>query len=483
MKNILKIEKLSIGYEDKVILKGINLDIAEGEFLGIIGPNGTGKSTLIKAITDTIDIKEGKITIRGSDNREISKRERARLVAVVPQEFSVDFEFSVLDIVMMGRNPHMYGKRPEKDTELDIVQDAMMMTNTWQIRYRLFNELSGGEKQRVIIARAIAQQTGIILLDEPTSHLDIHKQLEVLELVRRLQAKKNLTIIAVLHDINMAARFSDRIIILNDGKILADGKPEEVIKEKYLSSVYQMEMIVRENKILSAREIVPLRVMKEKCRMQKIKVHAICGGGSGEQILERIYSLGAEVTCGVLNRGDSDWELCRMLGIKCIDVPPFSDISDKEKSENGIKIESADVILVSDVQFGHGNIKNLENLLDTEKTIYMKRGQSQNDFTGGLASSILNKLENKGNFRYIDSYDEFIDIFSEEKQECGRNAERVYAGLHREWQREDYSGSGTVIEGSLRREKSLLCSVCQRYGLQRIERGEISPGVHNKAVR
>ena len=306
MDKILKIEKLNIGYGDKIILKNIDLHVDEGEFLAIIGPNGTGKSTLLKAITDSVDIKKGNIFISGRDSSTISKKERARLIAVVPQEFNTDFEFSVFDIAAMGRNPHMYHRKISRQHELDIVQDAMMMTNTWKLRNRLFNELSGGEKQRVIIARAIAQQTRIILLDEPTSHLDIHQQLEVLELAKKLQAERNLTIVAVLHDINMASRFSDRIILLNEGEILAEGSPEEVISEKYLSQMYKMEMVVRENKLLSAREVVPIRVMKENSSLSQIRVHVVCGGGSGEKILERINSLGAQVTCGVLNRGDSD---------------------------------------------------------------------------------------------------------------------------------------------------------------------------------
>jgi iron complex transport system ATP-binding protein len=410
MKNILKIEKLSVEYGDKVILKDIDIAVNEGEFVGIIGPNGTGKSTLIKAITDLVDIKGGKITINGRDNSEISKRDRAKIIAVVPQEFSIEFEFNVFDIVMMGRNPHMYGRKDTKKNDLDIVQEAMMMTNTWQLKDRFFNEISGGEKQRVIIARAIAQQTKVILLDEPTSHLDIHHQLEILELVRMLKVKKNITIIAVLHDINMAARFSDRLILLNDREVMVDGTPEKVIDEKYLGKVYKMEMIIRQNKVLSVKEIVPLRVIKEKLNVKKTRIHVICGGGSGEQILERINSLGFEVTCGVLNRGDSDWEMCRMLGIKCAEAPPFSDINEKELLENRKFIQASDMILASDVPYGKENLKNLEILLDTDKKIYMKRSQSQFDFTNGLALGILKKIEKKDTFKYIENYDEFIEI-------------------------------------------------------------------------
>lgn len=410
MGNILKIEKLSISYGNKEILKDINITINEGEFVGIIGPNGTGKSTLIKAITDIIDISKGKITINGMDNRKISRRDRAKIIAVVPQEYSIDFNFNAFDIVMMGRNPHMYNKKGMENNNFEIVQEAMLMTNTWKLKDSIYNELSGGEKQRVIIARAIAQQTKVILLDEPTSHLDIHHQLEIMELIRMLNVKKNITIIAVLHDLNLAARFSHRLILLNDSKVMVDGTPEEVIDKKYLSKVYKMEMIIRENKVISAMEIVPLRVIKENLNVKSTKIHVICGGGSGEQIIERINSLGFEVTCGVLNQGDSDWDICRLIGIKCLEALPFSDINERETLENKKLMESSDMVLVTDVPFGKGNLKNLEILMATDKKIFMKTRSSQFDFAGGLALNILKELEKKDNFKYIENYDEFIEI-------------------------------------------------------------------------
>ena len=410
MGNILKIEKLSISYGNKEILKDINITINEGEFVGIIGPNGTGKSTLIKAITDIIDISKGKITINGMDNRKISRRDRAKIIAVVPQEYSIDFKFNAFDIVMMGRNPHMYNKKGMENNNFEIVQEAMLMTNTWKLKDSIYNELSGGEKQRVIIARAIAQQTKVILLDEPTSHLDIHHQLEIMELIRMLNVKKNITIIAVLHDLNLAARFSHRLILLNDSKVMVDGTPEEVIDKKYLSKVYKMEMIIRENKVISAMEIVPLRVIKENLNVKSTKIHVICGGGSGEQIIERINSLGFEVTCGVLNQGDSDWDICRLIGIKCVEALPFSDINERETLENKKLMESSDMVLVTDVPFGKGNLKNLEILMATDKKIFMKTRSSQFDFAGGLALNILKELEKKDNFKYIENYDEFIEI-------------------------------------------------------------------------
>ncbi|MFZ7119932.1 MAG: ABC transporter ATP-binding protein [Eubacteriaceae bacterium] len=407
-KTVLETKNITVSYGEKIILKRLNICIEEGEFVGIIGPNGTGKSTLIKAITDVIDINSGEIIVNNTNNKELSKRERAKLIAVVPQEFSIDFDFTAFDIVMMGRNPHSYEKKKTENNDFEIVKEAMILTNTWVFKDSYFNKLSGGERQRIIVARAIAQQSKIILLDEPTSHLDIHHQLEVMELIHMLKKKRNITVIAVLHDVNMAARFSDRLVLLNDGNVVAEGTPQEVIKEEYLSELYHMEMIVRDNKILGKKEIIPLRVIKNESIQKNLRIHVICGGGTGEEIIEKLNSLGFIVTAGVINEGDSDWELCKILNIKCVDALPFSGISEEESKDNLQFINNADCVLISNVPFGTGNLKNLQVLLNINKDIYMLKNRTEIDYCEGMAHNIIKKLEDKENFIYINNYDEFI---------------------------------------------------------------------------
>nr|WP_225877797.1 ABC transporter ATP-binding protein [Alkalibacter mobilis] len=406
----LSLKNITVAYGDKIILENLNVEINKGEFVSIIGPNGTGKSTLIKAITDLIDVKNGVICIDGRKNSNISRKERAKLIAVVPQEFNIDFDFNAFDIVMMGRNPHQYGKDKDPVKDYEVVNEAMLMTNTWQLKDRYFNELSGGERQRIIIARAIAQQSDIILLDEPTSHLDVHHQLEVLELVRMLNKNKKITVLAVLHDINMAARFSDRLILLNEKKVLADGPPDYVVDEKILGKVYAMEMLVRNNNLLSSKEVIPIRVIKEKKSMEGVKVHVIGGGGSGEQILERLNSLGVDLSSGVVNQGDSDWEICKMLKITTVEGKPFSEIDDKTHKENIELIKEADFILVTDVPFGSGNLKNLQALTHADCPIFMIKRDGPFDYTEGKAEKILESLKNTKQFEYLESYDEFVEL-------------------------------------------------------------------------
>lgn len=410
MQDLLKMDGIKVAYGNHVVLEDFSMHIKQGEFVGIIGPNGTGKSTLIKVITKILEAQDGVVFIGGRNNDSLTRRERAKLVSVVPQEFTIDFDFNSFDIVMMGRNPHQYGKEKNPVKDHEIVHEAMVMTNTWQFKDRMFNELSGGERQRIIIARAIAQQADLILLDEPTSHLDVHHQLEVLELVKRLNRERNTTIIAVLHDINMAARFSDRLILLSNKNVLADGPPHYVVDEKFLGKVYAMEMVVRNNNLLSTREVIPIRVIKEQLEDTHIQVHVVSGGGSGEQMLEKLRSMGFSLSCGVINQGDSDWEMCKMLNISMAEGKPFSEIDAESHEKNKGLIRQANFVLVTDVPFGTGNLKNLEALLDASCPIYMIRREGRFDYTEGKATALLKRIQEEKIFHWIDHYEDFIQM-------------------------------------------------------------------------
>ncbi|MCI8814616.1 MAG: ABC transporter ATP-binding protein, partial [Lachnospiraceae bacterium] len=201
---ILEFHHVAAGYGEREILKDVTMSVRQGEFAGLIGSNGTGKSTLIKCISGLLPLKRGNISICGKENSSLKSRERARMVAVVPQSYHVEYDFTVEDIIMMGRNPYLGFRKKEGQEDYDIVEEAMQATNTEIFRRRYYNELSGGERQRVILARAIAQKPRIILLDEPTSALDVHHQIEVMELITKLNQEEHMTVLAVLHDINMA---------------------------------------------------------------------------------------------------------------------------------------------------------------------------------------------------------------------------------------------------------------------------------------
>ena len=416
-KEMIGFENVAAGYGLREVLKDITLSVEEGEFVGLIGSNGTGKSTLIKCISGLMPVKRGKITVCGRDNAALKAKERARLMAVVPQSYHVEYDFTVEDIVMMGRNPYMSLGQREGKEDYEIVEDAMRATNTLVFRERYYNELSGGERQRVILARAIAQKTKVILLDEPTSALDIHHQIEVMELITKLNQEEHMTILAVLHDINMASRFCQRIVMLKDGTVYADGMPREVITRRNMESLYQMKLMVRQNPLFCKPEIVPIRVMEEEKASVRRHIHMICGANGAGKLLEELDARGYYVTAGVLNRGSTDYDMCKELSIPCVETEPFTPVTEEKQRENLKLMEDADVILVADVPFGEDNLKNLYGLEKVPGKICFHKNALSNDFTGGGLVKQLEHLAETKEISYFGDHDEFLKTLREDKTE------------------------------------------------------------------
>ncbi len=241
---MLEMQNITLGYGKKVVLDHISLSVKCGEMLGIIGPNGTGKSTLIKGICRLLTPKSGHVTIDGHDVATITRTELARLVAVVPQNPNLPDTYTAFEIVLMGRTPHLGRLRFEGMKDFDIAWKAMEMTSTQSLAERRIDEISGGEKQRLTIARALAQEPKLILLDEPTAHLDINYQIETLEFVRKLCREQDVAAVAVLHDLNLAAQYCNRLALLNGGKIHSEGPPEMVITAQNIKEVYGANVCV-----------------------------------------------------------------------------------------------------------------------------------------------------------------------------------------------------------------------------------------------
>ena len=236
----LKVDHVSWSVDGKPILRDVSLAVEPGSITGLIGPNGSGKSTLLRCIYRALKPDSGSITLDGDDLVRMDSRETARRVAVVLQEYPSDFQFTVGEIVSMGRNPHkgMF----DRDTPADrgIIRDSLARVGLAGFSHRNFNTLSGGEKQRVIIARTVAQQASFLVLDEPTNHLDIRYQLETMELVRGL----GLTTLAALHDMNIAADYCDLIHVMAEGRIVASGEPPEVLQSGIIEEVFQVGALV-----------------------------------------------------------------------------------------------------------------------------------------------------------------------------------------------------------------------------------------------
>lgn len=236
--NLIDIDKLNYTVQNKQILQDISLSIERGVFYGIVGPNGSGKTTFLRALSKVLSIENNSIFIEGNDLNRIAEKNLARQLACVPQNTHVESNFTALDVVLMGRAPYKRQFERENSFDLRVVKDAMTKTNSWHLKDVPIQCLSGGEKQRVIIARALAQGTEILLLDEPVSNLDIHHQVEILNLLKWLNASQNITIIAVLHDLNHVLSYTQKVFLLNNGELAVYGNTMDVLTKEQISRYF-----------------------------------------------------------------------------------------------------------------------------------------------------------------------------------------------------------------------------------------------------
>jgi iron complex transport system ATP-binding protein len=255
MASELVVEKVNFSYGRRPIIEDVSFKVKAGEMLGIIGPNGSGKTTLLKIITRLLVPDQGSILIDGIDIATWPPRTLARTMAVVPQETQISFEFSVRDIVEMGRSPYLRRFQAMSKQDREIVAAAMEATNVLSLAERSMTELSGGERQRVIVARALAQEPQVLLLDEPTASLDINHEVEIFQLLRRLTNREGLITIVVLHDLDLAAEYCDQLLLLAQGKVIVGGSPEEVLQDEILARVYGVDVVVYPNPLTGKPQV------------------------------------------------------------------------------------------------------------------------------------------------------------------------------------------------------------------------------------
>ncbi len=405
----IQMEKVSAGYRKTEILKDISFTIARGCFCGVIGPNGSGKTTLLRTITGLVKSDSGKVSLFGTDVNEIAAAKRSRLVGLVPQIMETAMPFTVTEIVMIGRTAAMprWG-RPAKKDQL-IAERSMVYTNVIDLRHKLFSELSGGEKQRVIVAMVLAQEPEIMLLDEATSHLDINHRLEVMQIVERLHSEHGKTIMMVSHDLNMAAEFCDRLLMLDSGELKSDGPAENVLNEKTLREVYHCAIRVTKDPANGTLSIMPSPRLAPEHSGLGINVHVIGGGGCGEEILRRLSICEYTITCGVLNEQDSDAEVAAALDIPTALEKPFSPITEEAIGKAGELVKDAQIVIVSSVPFGSGNLPNLElarQAVEEGKEVLIMAGIEDRDYTAGKqAVEVVKKLCSKGARTWTDITD------------------------------------------------------------------------------
>ncbi|KQC07850.1 MAG: hypothetical protein APR54_05485 [Candidatus Cloacimonas sp. SDB] len=246
---MINLEKVSAGYLHQEVIHAVDLKFEAGEFCAILGPNGAGKSTLLKAIPGYLSRSAGEISIMHKTLEQWKRKELAKKISLIPQDFQLQFDFTVTDLVLMGRFPYTNSLQNYSHKDKSKVNEVLKLLDLYKYKNKMFSQLSGGEKQRVSIARALVQETDVILMDESFSHLDINHQIEIMNIITGINRQLGKLIILVSHNINLAAEYCDRIIFIKDGRISKDGKPLEIINKANLQEIYGMELEIAKNPV------------------------------------------------------------------------------------------------------------------------------------------------------------------------------------------------------------------------------------------
>ena len=393
----ITVDGLKFSYNGSPLLDGIDLTVPKGEVLAIVGPNGSGKTTLLKNISGILSPEVGSVYLDMTRLPELSITELARYLAVVEQEREIGFDFTVREIVALGRLPHRGRFARETRTDKQWIGRAMELTNVALFAERSIRELSGGEKQRVFLAMALAQNPRVLLLDEPTTYLDINHQLQIMEIVCQ-QAAAGLTVLMAIHDLNLAAQYADRVAILHRGRLLAVGRPADVLTEANIKQAFQTDVAVGKNPVTNSIYIntVPTQPTRPTTLGQ---LHIICGGGSGVTVLHALadhFSL----SMGVVSSLDSDFQAAQHLGANLVMEAPFAPISTRAYEANLATMRSSDGVVICETPFGPGNLLNLSVALELESkiSIYVlhPEGIEERDYTGGQATKLIRRLVESG---------------------------------------------------------------------------------------
>jgi len=254
----IQMNQVTFCYSNGAVLRNVDLCVQKGEMVGLIGPNGAGKTTLIRLLSGILDAGQGDVQLDGTDTRRLKRSAIAREVAVVPQQLDVPFAYKVEQVVALGRTPFMKPWSDFSQKDRDVVLRTMHAVGIGSLATRCFTDLSGGERQKVVLAMALAQETGLLLLDEPTAHLDINHQVEILELLTAINQRRGLTILAAMHDLNLASAYFQRLVLLKSGAIMADGSPDRVLTASTIEAAYSVPVHVQAHPLTGVPQVVVL---------------------------------------------------------------------------------------------------------------------------------------------------------------------------------------------------------------------------------
>ncbi|HML87826.1 MAG TPA: ABC transporter ATP-binding protein [Methylomusa anaerophila] len=386
----LTAENVSISIGVKPILRDITFTVRPGEFVGIIGPNGAGKSTLLRGLRGLTPMAAGKVKVLEQPIRNLGDKQMARVAAYMQQEVNVGFGFTALEVVLAGRYPYLKWWQNERGEDYRIAHKYMAFTGVEQLADRPVQQVSGGERQRILLAKVLTQETPLIFLDEPTASLDLLYQEEIFRYCQ-VMCRQGKTVLIIAHDIKLAAKFCSRLILLAGGAIVADGTPAEVITVENLEKAYGLHSAVFINKVTGNLDIHTYAAATDTAGRQT--VHIIGGGGSAGNIIRVLHEKSYSLTGGVFQSGDTDTDVALAFGMDAVLGQPFSPIDAGQGEQNREKIVNADWAVLTNLYYGEQNLDNLDAAFAARKLIVIEDTPiEQRDFTGGKAVRIYRQL-------------------------------------------------------------------------------------------
>ncbi|MDX5760609.1 ABC transporter ATP-binding protein [Clostridioides difficile] len=380
---MLKTNNLSVGYNNKVVISNINVEAKNGEILCLLGSNGAGKTTLLRSLSKLISPIKGEIYLNGVNINCISRKALSKKMALVLTNRLLGDLMTVQDIVNIGRYPYtgFFGSLSKKD--LIMVDEALESVDALHLKKRYFDELSDGEKQKVLVARALVQEPEIIILDEPTTHLDIKHRLELINILKKLSKEKSISVILSLHEIDIALKSCDKVALIKNNKVIAYGQPEDVVDEDIINSLYELDD-KNFNSLLGSVEI---------SNKSKNEVFIIGGGGKATPIYRAFTKKGIGLYSGIIHENDIDYEIGRTMGIKMFTENPFEPISDESFDLAIRNLNDSKIIIDTGFSVGETNKRNIDIIkeaLKLDKKVYSFRNR---DESKKYYDSLDNKIE------------------------------------------------------------------------------------------
>lgn len=393
---MIRIDGVEVSFADNPVLDGVDVSIDDGQFVGLVGPNGAGKTTLLRAISGVLKPNSGEVRVDGDPVSALPSKEASRRIAVVPQDTTLSFDFAVEDVVAMGRNPYQSRFSGPGESDREHVESAMERTRVADFADRSITAVSGGERQRVLLARALAQDAPVLLLDEPTASLDINHQVRTLELVRELVDGDGKTVIAAIHDLNLAAHYCDELLLLADGRVRASGDPGTVLSEDHLEDAFGARAVVSRHPVTGSTYVTALPDRPAESEREG-RVHVVGGGGTVSRLLYLLSAAGYEVSVGALNEGDSDLETARSLGLDVVTEEPFAPIGEDARRAVEARIREADATVLADVEVGAGNLANLRAAREADSPVVVEeRPFAERNYAGSEAAALYRELCDSG---------------------------------------------------------------------------------------